>query len=47
MTVDLGLPADLHQRAVKQFDNLLAKSQLLYSETKPETVTHNGFTVCL
>ncbi|KAH7021455.1 uncharacterized protein B0I36DRAFT_425111 [Microdochium trichocladiopsis] len=44
MTVDLGLPADLHERAVRQFDALHAEGRLLYSETKPEIVTHNGFT---
>ncbi|KXJ87165.1 hypothetical protein Micbo1qcDRAFT_167870 [Microdochium bolleyi] len=44
MTVDLGLPSDLHERAVRQFDALHAQGSLLYSQTTPEIVTHNGFT---
>lgn len=44
MTVDLGLPEDLYQRGLQQFDALRSQGRLLYSETTPEIVTHHGFT---
>jgi hypothetical protein len=41
------LPADLEALSLSRFDGLVAKEELIYDSSTAETITDQGFKVCL